>query len=187
MIFCCFDTETTGIDDPNLVEVGAVLVEDHPDGAIERGSISLIVRPDNWEIPEAAARVHGIKQHMALAAGVPLLVAVAALTNLWSCASVRVAHNLEFDEKVIRRAVAQLGRESTVPWPRAECTKELAAPVVNLPPTERMVAAGYLKPKPPSLREVYQHFFGEDPPGHHSALADARACARVYIKLLELR
>jgi DNA polymerase-3 subunit epsilon len=123
-----------------------------------------------------------------MAAGVPLLIAVSALTNLWACAAVRVAHNLEFDEKVIRRAISRLGRESTVAWPPAECTKELAAPIVNLPPTERMVRAGYGdKPKAPSLRECYQHFFKEEVPQAHSALADTRACARVYLKILEGR
>lgn len=144
----------------------------------------MIVRPDGWVVPEAAARVHGISHVMALACGVPLIVAVSALTNLWSCASVRVAHNLEFDDKVIRGAIRHLGRESTVEWPRGECTKNLAAPVLNLPPTKRMIETGFLKPKSPSLRETYRFFFEEDPPGHHSALADARACARIYLELL---
>ena len=184
MIRLFFDTETTGIDAPDLVEVGAVLMEDDR----ERACLSLIVHPDGWEIPEAAARVHGIEHGLAVAVGVPLLIAVSALTNLWSCAAVRVAHNLEFDEKVINRAIERLGRRSMVPWPPAECTKELAASIVNLPPTERMVRAGYGdKPKAPSLRECYQHFFGEDVPGAHSALSDARACARVYLKILEGR
>jgi len=178
MTFVAFDTETDGITDPiHLVELGAVLVDD--DGN-ERASISLIIRPDGWMIPEGAARVHGITTEMATCYGVPLVVAIAALTNLWSVAALRVAHNLEFDDKIINTAIVSLGRTSTLTWPPAACTKELASPVLNLPPTERMLAAGYNKPKPPSLRECYQHFFGEDVPGAHGALADARACARVY-------
>ena len=182
MLFCVFDCETTSIHDPDLVEIGAVLMEHDR----ERACLSLVVMPDGWVIPAEATAVHGISDADARAVGVPLVIAVAAVTNLWACAAVRVAHNLEFDEKVIRRAIARLGRESTVSWPPAECTKELAAPVLNLPPTERMIAAGYGgKPKAPSLRECYQHFFGQDVPGAHGALADARACARVYLKLLE--
>ncbi len=180
MIWLSFDTETTGIDAPRLVELGAVLMEDER----ERACVSLIVRPGDYdEIPEAAARVHGITTVTALACGVPLIVAISTLTNLWAVASVRVAHNLEFDDKVIAAAMASLGRTSTLPRPPGVCTKELAAPILNLPPTERMCAAGYDKPKPPSLREAYQHFFGEDPPGAHSALADARAAARVYLAI----
>jgi len=187
MIFCAFDTETTGIDDPNLVELGAVLVEDHPDGPRERACVSLIVAPDGWTVPEAAARVHGIKNVTALACGVPLIVAISALTNLWARAAVRVAHNLEFDDKVVRGAIRRLGRESAVTWPRGVCTKDLAAPILNLPPTPRMIETGFIKPKSPTLREAYRFFFNEDPPGHHSALADARACARIYLKILELK
>lgn len=184
MIWVAFDTETTGIRDPDLVEVGAVLMQDDR----ERACLSLIVRPDGWEIPDEAARIHGIKNAMAHTMGVPLVIAIAALTNLWACAVVRVAHNLEFDEKVVGRAIDRLGRRSALNWPPAECTKELAAPILNLPPTERMIAAGYGgKPKSPSLAECYLHFFGKDVPGAHGALADARACARVYLKILEMR
>lgn len=179
MIWISFDTETTGIDAPRLVELGVVLMEDDR----ERACVSLIVRPDGYEIPEAAERVHGITTATALACGVPLVVAISALTNLWAVASIRVAHNLEFDDKVIAAAMTQLGRTSSLPRPPGACTKELATPILNLPPTERMRAAGYDKPKPPSLREAYQHFFGEDPPGVHSALADARAAARVYLAI----
>lgn len=185
MIFLAFDTETTGIDAPRLVELGAVLVEVTPDGPREHGLISFIVRPDGYEIPDSATRVHGISTALALAAGVPLVVAISALTNLWAVAAVRVAHNLEFDDKVIDLAMRSLGRQSSLIRPPGVCTKELAGPVLNLPPTERMLTAGYNKPKPPSLRECYRHFFGEDVPGAHGALADARACARVYLELME--
>src|SRR5216684_491806 len=184
MAIVAFDTETNGLNDPiRLVELGAVLIDDE---GIERAAISLIIRPDGWTIPEGAARVHGITTEMACVLGVPLVVAIAALTNLWSVATLRIAHNLEFDEKVIATAITSIGRTSTLQWPKAICTKELAAPVLNLPPTERMIAAGYNKPKPPSLKECYQHFFKEDVPGAHGALADARACARVYRTLTNL-
>jgi DNA polymerase-3 subunit epsilon len=187
MIFLAFDTETDGIHDPRLVELGAVLIEDHPDGPRERACVSLIVRPDGYEIPDAAARVHGISTATALACGVPLVVAVSALTNLWAAASVRVAYNLEFDDRVIDNALRALSRASTLAKPPGLCTKELAAPILDLPPTERMRQFGHGdKPKSPSLRECYQHFFGEDVPGAHSALADARACARVYLEILRL-
>lgn len=181
MFFIAFDCETTGIDDPRLVELGAVLMEDDR----ERASVSLIVRPDGFEVPEAATKVHGISHVAALAAGVPLVIAVAVLTNLWACATERVAHNLEFDDKVIDGEIRRLGRASTLARPPGRCTADLSAPILNLPPTERMLAAGFDKPKRPSLREAYRHFFNEDPPNAHSALADARAAARVYLAILE--
>ncbi len=187
MIFVAFDTETDGINNPRLVELGAVLVDLSDDGTTtERASISLVVRPDGYEIPAGAAAVHGISTELALAIGVPLVVAVSVLTNLWAVAEVRVAHNLEFDDRVLDGALATLGRASTLRRPPGICTKDLAAPILNLPPTNRMVQFGHGdKPKSPSLAEAYRRFFGEDPPNAHSALADARACARVYVAILK--
>lgn len=184
MLICSFDTETTGINNPRLVELGAALIELTVDGPRERAAMSLIVRPDGYEIPAEAERVHGISTATALLCGVPLIVAVSALTNLWATAECRVAHNLEYDDRVIGAALAALGRASSLHRPPGVCTKEMAAPILNLPPTPRMIAAGYNKPKPPSLAEAYRFFFDEDIPGAHGALADARAAARVYVEML---
>lgn len=182
MIWLAWDTETNGIDRPMLVEIGAVLMEDDR----ERASVSLIVRPDGWRIPPTASAVHGISENDAAALGVPLVVAVAALTNLWTNAQFRVAHNLEFDDKVFTIACGKLGRTSSVPQPEGRCTMQMSSPILALPPTERMIAAGRGDQfKNPSLAECYRFFFGEDPPGAHSALADARAAARVYLAILE--
>ena len=66
------------------------------------------------------------------------------------------------------------------------CTMEAATPIVNLPPTERMVAAGITKPKPPKLEECIRHFFDESLEGAHDALIDVRACSRVFFHLKTL-
>lgn len=176
-----FDFETNGLIDPLPVELGAVLVHK----TVELAVVSLVIRPDGWVVSSGAEKVHGVSTEAALSCGVPLIVAMSALTNLWSLAELRVAHNLEFDDKVADRAFQLLGRGSTLKRPPGACTAELATPVLNLPPTVKMLAAGFDKPKRPSLKECYQHFFGESVPGAHGALADARACARVYMKLTE--
>lgn len=64
------------------------------------------------------------------------------------------------------------------------CSK--AKYIVNLRPTEKMIARGIMQPKPPKLAECIQHFFGEALPGAHDALVDARACGRIYFHLLSL-
>jgi DNA polymerase-3 subunit epsilon len=64
---------------------------------------------------------------------------------------------------------------------------EAATPVLNLPPTERMIAAGFDKPKPPKLEECIRHFFNEDLEGAHDAMADVIACRRVYFHLAALK
>lgn len=187
MLICAYDTETTGFRDPiYLVEIAAVLVEVSPPApSIERASFSFIIQPDGWHVPSEVARIHGITQEIAERYGVPAIIALAALTNLWAVADARVAHNAEYDDRVLVAAIARLGRESTRRRPPVYCTKDLAMPVVNLPPTERMIAAGFGgKPKAPKLEECYKFFFGEELVGAHGALADARASARVFDELM---
>lgn len=182
MLICGWDTETDGFKEPiHIVQLGASLVDSET--GIEVAYFSLIVRPDGFEIPEEATRVHGITTELATRAGVPLVVAVSALTNLWAVADVRVAHNAEFDERVMTHAFAQLGRPSTLARPPGHCSKKTAAPILRLPPTERMIQYGRgHQHKEPSLAECWRFFFNEELSGAHDALVDARACARVYLE-----
>lgn len=188
------DTETNGLiqsalpDDhpsqPHLVQIGLVLADE---SGAEWASAELIVRPDGWTIPQQAARVHGITTELARAAGVPLMLAVATFTNLRSIASKVVAHNHPFDDMVMRAAIHRTGKKPASPGPLERvCTMELSAPICNLPPTERMKAAGFTKPKPPTLMEAHRHLLGEEFQGAHGALVDARACMRVFFALKKL-
>lgn len=191
-----FDVETTGLPDfgrpsddpaqPHLVQLAALLQED--DGA-ERASISLIIRPEGWEIPEGAAKVHGIDTATAARLGVPLTHATGIFLAFCQIASQHVAHNISFDRKVMRTALLRGGvaRDVIEAAERpAFCTMNTATPIVNLPPTEKMLAAGFNKPKAPKLAECIKHFFGEDLVDAHDALVDVRACARIYRHLRSL-
>lgn len=187
------DTETSGLpkkylsvdhpEQPYLVELGAILADEENDKEI--ASISLLVKPDGWVIPDEAARVHGITTERATAAGVPALVALSALTHLWAQADALIAYNLPFDLRILNIAMARLGRASLLPRPaRSVCVMEMATPVVNLPPTERMLAAGFNRPKSPTLMEAHEALFGERFDGAHGALVDARQALKLYRKLL---
>jgi DNA polymerase-3 subunit epsilon len=142
----------------------------------------LIVKPDGWEIPRGASDVHGITTEIANQCGVPLALALATFSNLVKTSDDHVAHNEEFDQRVLQAQFHRLNR----PFPvvNAHCTKNLATPIVNLPPSERMRAAGFNKPKPPTLTECVDFFFGQKLEGAHDALVDTRACLRVYLEIL---
>ena len=62
----------------------------------------------------------------------------------------------------------------------------VCAPIINFPPTEKMKAVGFDKPKPPKLEECIRHFFNEDFAGAHDAMADVTACRRVFLHLKSL-
>lgn len=186
-----FDTETTGfpndslpnshVDQPHCVQVAAILTDSQ---GREDASLNLIVRPEGWIIPEKVAELHGVTQERAERSGVREVVATAALYDLMRRADLVVAHNIKFDLKILGIMYARAKRGWGFP-DRTFCTCEAAAPIVNLPPTAKMVAAGINKPKAPKLSECIQHFYGEELEGAHDALVDVRACMRIYFEIME--
>jgi DNA polymerase-3 subunit epsilon len=186
-----FDSETTGVPTrgevvtspsyTHVVELAGLLVDE---AGRELSSFDFVVRPDGWAIPDVAAAVHGITQEIALARGVPLALAVAAYVNLRAVADELAGHNVSFDIGIVAAAIHRLGRTPTHPGPsRVVCTADLGAPVARLPPTEKMVAAGYGPYKRPTLSELHAFLFGEVFDGAHTALADCRATARCLAEL----
>lgn len=188
-----FDTETTGFvqsslphdhpAQPHLVQLGALLMED--DGTPLQ-SIDLIVRPEGYAIPDAAAAVHGITTEIAERVGIPLIVVVGTFLHLRSKADTIVAHNLPFDERIMKTAIYRTGKLVTLPSPVSRlCTLEMAEPILKIPATAKMLAAGRASQfKKPNLGECYRYFFNEEIKGAHTALADAQACARVYFAII---
>lgn len=191
-----FDTETTGFvqdrlpvghpDQPYIVQLAALLCDEA--GAPISG-FSLIVDPGIGEgvtIPEKASAVHGITEERAVQFGVSAEFALSAFTHLYQRSDVVCAHNIKFDKSVMETAISRhYGKVMPIRKPLF-CTMEAATRIVNLPPTERMIAAGMTKPKPPKLEECIRHFFGEDLDGAHDAMVDVEACRRVYFHLKSL-
>lgn len=190
-MFIVFDTETTGLPDfkarsadpiqPHLVQLALVTCND---AGTEVSATSVIIRPDGWTIPADMTAIHGISQEQAMDEGVPESLAVEMFVLAQARAVLRVAHNESFDRRIMRIAMTRTDLErdfiEAIEGRAAYCTCNAAKPIVNLPPTERMMAAGFKGPKSPKLEECINHFFGEDLQGAHDALVDARACARIY-------
>lgn len=187
-----WDTETTGfyddrspIDDPSqphIVQLAAQLCED--DGAPVAG-FCLIVDP-GVPIPERASAVHGITNERASQFGVTIDLALTAFSHLYQRSDLICAHNAKFDKGVTEVAIARhYGRAMPLRKP-VFCTMEAASPIIKLPPTERMRAAGFDKPKPPKLEECIRHFFNEELDGAHDAMVDVAACRRVFLHLKTL-
>lgn len=185
------DTETTGLPDwkspsdaphqPHLVQLAMVLIDD--DGA-ERNSVSVIIKPDGWTIPPEVSAIHGITHELAMAVGIPEKVAVQLFVSMvYDTGATVVCHNEPFDSRLMRIAMLRAGISKEKIDAKAYktfCTMQAATPIVNLPPTAKMLAAGFNKPKSASLSECISFFFNETLEGAHDALVDVRACLRVY-------
>jgi DNA polymerase III subunit epsilon len=188
------DTETTGFPlahtaldheaQPHIVQIAAVLT------TIEGESVAQMVRiiDNDVAIPEQASDVHKITQGVAAERGFSPDIVMRMFSCFLEKSSKIVAHNAKFDVKMLNIALSRAkNARALVDLSNCEiyCTMEAAAPIVNLPPTEKMIKAGFNKPKSPSLAETYDYFFGEKLDGAHDALVDVMACKRIYFELME--
>lgn len=163
------------------MQLAAILLDD---ALVERASISLIIRPEGWKSGPEALAAHGITTEMAMDLGVPERQATRLFASmLYDTGAQALGHNVDFDLRIMRIAMLRAG------WTKEQldarkvdsiCTMKAATPIVNIPPTPKMVAAGFNKPKNASLSECIKHFFDETLEGAHDALVDVRACLRVY-------
>lgn len=180
-----FDTETTGKADfkaspdakhqPRLVQFAALLCED--DGE-EIQSANLIIKPEGFTIPESAASIHGITTERATAVGVDCSIARHLYRRWWNASSVMVAHNIQFDLLIMDGELFRHAGGSKA-WGEARdtfCTMQAMTPICKLP-------GNYGDFKWPRLQEAHKHAFGVEFDGAHDALADVRACARIYLWL----
>lgn len=188
-----YDTETTGLPDfkapseaahqPHIVQLAALLVDLDTRQTIQ--SMDVIIRPEDWEIPDEVSRVHGITTEHAAEVGIPESMAVSMFMGLWSGRN-RVAHNQQFDARILRIALMRhVSMETADIWKsgKAECTAVMSTPICQLPPTAKMVKAGFNKFKTPNLGEAYRHFTGKELENAHSAMADVLACRDVYFAI----
>lgn len=187
-----YDTETTGLPlwcepsedprQPHITQIAALLTDE---AGNKLGSIDLLVKPDGWTIPEDLQRLTGITMEKAEAGGVPEADALAAFTALWKRADVRIAHNEPFDARIVRIGLHRFPCCDPEAWSagKAACTQRLSTPILKLPPTEKMLAAGFNRFKSANLAEAYRHFIGKELNGAHNAMVDVLAVKAVYLKI----
>jgi DNA polymerase III epsilon subunit-like protein len=186
-MYLFFDTETTGIPKnykapasdsrnwPRLVQIAWMLTDREGN---ELNHAEYIIKPDGFMIPSDASKIHGITTDMALRSGVDLRFAVTAILGDMKKASILLAHNMQFDEKIIGAELLRLGISNLVEEKPRKCTMQASTNYCKI-----TGAYGYKWPK---LEELHQKLFGENFEGAHRALTDVRACARCYFELRRL-
>lgn len=193
-LICFFDTETTGLpmfkepsehpDQPHIVDICALLYT--PDGILV-DSFEAMVRPDGWTIPSEVSVIHGIDDAMALEHGIDEGLALEGFMDIWRRAGLRVAHNVSFDDRILRIGLKRFfGDEAADEFKAGPkyCTCQNTTNIVKCPPTEKMIAAGRGRQfKQPTVAEALLHFTGEELVGGHRARPDTEACARIYFAM----
>lgn len=176
------DTETTGLDTgiDRIVQLSTRLVS-----ASGTQDYNQLVRPENFVIPAAAVKIHGITEQVATLHGTSIARVLEEFFAQLHHADIIIGHNVKYDIAIIIAEAKRNGYYdlvATLTHPRfglndgvraAICTQRLAA--------DYLLATG----EDPSrsntkLTAIYRRLFGEELAGAHDALVDAIACQRVY-------
>lgn len=179
-----YDTETTGfchttkplndVAQPCIVQLACILCDNT---GRELASLSTMVIPFK-DVPQQVVDIHGITRLHAEAYGMTVANALAVFYGMIRKASVIVAHNIDYDNQVMRCEYARLKDTSFDPFPGKSffCTMKATTDFCKLPKAK---GNGYKWPK---LHEVYLKMFNKPLEGAHDALVDIRATKEVYFE-----
>lgn len=163
---------------PRLVQLGVVLGD--TDGRILYRHETLIRSARQWTITPEAQAVHGISIEDCDQFGQHPAMELADLSRFLYLADTVIAHNMAFDLPVLMCEVTR----ANVVLPRfahkMACTMQLGMDICKIPSPH-----GHNSHKWPRLSELHEHLFGVGFNGAHSALSDAEACFRCYVKMVK--
>jgi DNA polymerase-3 subunit epsilon len=181
-----FDTETTGLPRdwkapvtrtsnwPRMVQL-AWLQYDDRDNLISEGNY--IVRPEGYTIPSDAAAIHGITTEFALENGLELSSVLAEFSTAVDGSKMLIAHNMDFDEKIVGAEYIRMRLESGIAGIPRLCTMKTTTDLCGIP--------GYYGNKWPTLSELHRFLFGSDFKDAHDASIDVKICAKCYHELVK--
>lgn len=181
-----FDTETTGLPQncyapvtqtnnwPRMVQL-AWLEYDNQQNLISEANH--IIKPDGYTIPSEVVAIHGITTEIALQKGSELSSVLSELSAIIDRSSVLIAHNMDFDEKVIGAEYIRIGLKSGMFDTQRLCTMKTTTDLCRIPGNY-----GYKWPK---LSELHQFLFGSDFKDSHDASIDVKICAKCFFELVK--
>jgi DNA polymerase III alpha subunit (gram-positive type) len=182
-----FDTETSGLPKnwrapitdssnwPRLVQIAWIVFNEEGERIYNEDNI---IKPENFLIPEEASNIHGITTEIALAKGRDLIEVLQALNNKIDNSDILVAHNMNFDSRIIGAEMIRNNLSTNLFNKQLICTMEASTNFCALPSDY-----GYKWPK---LSELHVKLFGENFQEAHNASVDIEATAKCFWKLKEL-
>jgi len=181
-----FDTETTGlprdwnapitqIDNwPRMVQLAWLQYDDQQNLLSE---VNHIIKPDGYTIPNNAASIHGITTEHALKNGSELSSVLTDFSAIVDVSNMLIAHNMDFDEKIIGAEYIRIGLKSSIFSKQRLCTMKTTTDLCKIP--------GKYGYKWPTLPELHRSLFGSDFKDAHDALVDVKICAKCFFELVK--
>ena len=180
------DTETTGLTSlsfaternyaqwPRLVQIAWGVIA----GDQVRLQRSEIIRPDGFQIPGSATKVHGITQTHAAEYGKNLADVLIELNELMKRATTLIAHNLNFDIGILQSESMRTAIPLKFP-PKRQCTAFLGQKYLRREKKQRLSNF-------PKLSDLYMALLGNKHTDTHDAQSDMIACGKIYIEFRKI-
>jgi len=179
-----FDTETTGLpknwreppeNSSNWPHIVQIAWAQYDSAGTQAAFKSYIIQPEGFVIPPAASRIHGISTERAAREGVLLLDILSEFKTAVEGSKLLIAHNMDFDEKMVRAELSRKGMPNFLQDIAKLCTMKRTADFCGIP--------GPYGNKWPTLAELHRKLFSSDFEKQHDAGADVLCCAKCYFEL----
>jgi len=158
MIVTFIDTETTGLESPQIVQLAAISYDTERERIV--AELNVLVKTTQLIKPSAMA-LHGIGSWLLRDAGITPQDADLMLDELLMISDRVVGHNLAFDLTAITNSEMIESRATLMLKPQ-EDTKDL--------------------PGGKHLDEAFRDMFGREMKNHHDAMADAHATMLIWLE-----
>ena len=187
-MYLIFDTETTGLPKrwdapitdvnnwPRCIQI-AWQLHDEMGKLIEHQDY--LVKPEGFNIPYDAERIHGISTELAQADGISLSEVLEKFNIALSKAKFIVGQNLGFDVNIMGCEFHRMGVNSPMSlMPVLDTCTEVTASLLKLP------GGRGGKFKLPTLTELHEYLFHKPFAEAHNATADVEATTRCFLELI---
>jgi DNA polymerase-3 subunit epsilon len=183
-MYLFFDTETTGLPKnwkapvtdldnwPRLIQLAYLYFDDN---GIKISEGDFIIKPDGFDIPIEASKVHGISTERAIKEGHSLNDVLIQFNDLIKQSTTLIAHNMSFDEKIVGAEFIRNGMDNIVHHKNKICTMESS--------TNFCAIEGPYGYKWPRLNELHYKLFGVGFEEAHNAAVDINATAKCFWEL----
>lgn len=188
-MYLIFDTETTGLPKrwdapvtdtdnwPRCIQI-AWQLHDEMGALIEHQDY--LIKPEGFNIPYDAERIHGISTELAEQEGIDLKGVLEKFNIALSKSKFIVGQNVGFDVNIMGAEFHRFGFETNLASMKVldTCT-EITAEMLRLP------GGRGGKFKLPTLTELHEYLFNEPFAEAHNATADVEATTRCFLELVK--
>ncbi|GGA84013.1 DNA-directed DNA polymerase [Flavobacterium palustre] len=188
-MYLIFDTETTGLpkrwdapitDTANWPRCIQIAWQLHDDMGQLIEHQDYLVKPEGFNIPYDAERIHGISTELADAEGISLAEVLEKFNIALGKAKFIVGQNLGFDINIMGCEFHRMGVDSPMAsMPVLDTCTEVTASLLKLP------GGRGGKFKLPTLTELHEYLFAVPFAEAHNATADVEATTRCFLELIK--